>query len=144
MVSPMRPFPCLFKSVAKQGGKRQFPNLARMCCWDRDRSWTKLIFSCFVCLKNVIFVLECFKICVLWNLGPICILVMMGWKNWLEYVITFISPIIMNELKTASSLLKGPSHAKTHVTLIQEMNGQWDVWHSIDQLWQQVSFVQTD
>ncbi len=30
-----------------------------MCCWDRDRSPTKLIFSWYVCLKNAIFVSEC-------------------------------------------------------------------------------------
>ncbi len=59
MVSPVRPFKCPFMSVAKQGGKHQLPNPARMCCWDRDRSWTKLILSQFVCLKNAIFVSEC-------------------------------------------------------------------------------------
>ncbi len=29
-------------------------------------------------------------------------------------------------LKTASSLLKGRGHVETHVTLIQDMNGQWE------------------
>ncbi len=49
-------------SVAKQGEKRQLPDLVRMCCWDRDRSRTKLIFSWFLCLKNDIFVSECLKV----------------------------------------------------------------------------------
>ncbi len=51
-------------------------------------------------------------------------LVMMGWKNGPLSVITFISPIRMNVLKTVSSLLKERSCGKTHVTLIQEMNSQ--------------------
>ncbi len=34
-------------------------NLVKVCCWNRDRSRTKLIFSRFLCLKNVIFVSEC-------------------------------------------------------------------------------------
>ncbi len=59
MVSPIRPFKCPFMSVVKQGGKHRFTDLMRMCCWDRDRSQTKLFFSWYVCLKNVIFVSEC-------------------------------------------------------------------------------------
>ncbi len=55
MVSPTRPFKCPFMSVVKQGGEHRFPNLARVCCWDRDRSRTKLI----VCLQNAILVSEC-------------------------------------------------------------------------------------
>ncbi len=51
MVSPVRPFKCPFMSVVKQGGKHQFPNLMRTCCWDRDRSGTKLIFSWFLSEK---------------------------------------------------------------------------------------------
>ncbi len=55
-------------SVVKRGGKHQLPNLARMCCWDRDRSQTKLTFSQFVCLKNVIFVSKCSKdVCLVKN-----------------------------------------------------------------------------
>ncbi len=46
-------------AVVRQGGKHQFQNLARMCCWDRDSSQTKLIFSEFVCLRNDIFMSEC-------------------------------------------------------------------------------------
>ncbi len=57
-------------SVVKQGGKHRFPNLMRVCCWDRDRSGTKLIFSWFVCLKNDIFVSECSEDMCLWKMGP--------------------------------------------------------------------------
>ncbi len=39
-----------------------------------------------------------------------------------------------NGLKTASSLLKGRGCGKTHVTLIQEMNSQWEVSLSINRL----------
>ncbi len=31
----------------------------------------------------------------------------------------------MNKVKTASWLLQGRGHGETHVTLIQQMNGQW-------------------
>ncbi len=41
----------------------------------------------------------------------------------------------VNGLKTASSLLKGRGHGKTHVTLIQGINGQWEVSLSINHLW---------
>ncbi len=37
-------------------------------------------------------------------MGPIFILVTMGWKSWWLSVITFISPVRMNGLKTASNL----------------------------------------
>ncbi len=49
-------------------------------------------------------------------------------------MVTFISPTWMNELTAASSLLKGRGRGKTHVTLIQEMNGQWEVSLSINHL----------
>ncbi len=44
---------------------------------------------------------------VLWQMGPVCIWVTMGRKNWSSSVIKFISPIRMNGLKTASRLLNG-------------------------------------
>ncbi len=47
-------------------------------------------------------------------------------------MIMFISPKRMNGLKTASSLLKGRGRGETHVTLIQEMSGQWDISLSIN------------
>ncbi len=47
----MRQFKGLFKFVVKQGGKRRLPNPTRMCYWDKDRSWKKLIFSSFVSEK---------------------------------------------------------------------------------------------
>ncbi len=37
------------------------PDLARMCCWDRDRSRKKLITSWFVCLKKCNLVFECLE-----------------------------------------------------------------------------------
>ncbi len=110
-------------SVVMQGGKHRFTDLTRVCHWDRDRSGTKLTFSWFVFLKNDIFVSECSEDVCLWKMGPVCILVTMRRKNWLKSVITFISPIRINGLKAASCLLKG----RGHVTLIQEMNAQWDI-----------------
>ncbi len=108
-------------SVAKQGGKHQFPDLARVCCWDGDRSRTKLIFSWFVCLKNEIFVSDCFEDMRLEK----------NWWQWGERIshnlIAFTSPIRLNKIKTASSLLKRRGNGKTYVTLIQEMNSQWEV-----------------
>ncbi len=106
----MRPSKCPFMSVAKQGGKHQFPNLVTMCVC----VW-KMSFLC----QNIR------KIRVLWKMGPVCTLVTMGWKNWSQSVIMFISPVRMNWLKTASSLLQGRGRGKTHVTLIQKMRGQW-------------------
>ncbi len=47
----------------------------------------------------------------------------------------FISAIRMDGLKPASSLLKGWGRGKTHVTLIQEMNGQLEVLLSTHCLW---------
>ncbi len=49
-------------------------------------------------------------------MGPICIWVTMGRKNCSQPVITFISPVRMNELKTASCLLKGGTVAKPMCT----------------------------
>ncbi len=46
-------------SVVTKVRREHFPDVARVCCRDRDRSRTKLIFSWFVCLKNAIFVSEC-------------------------------------------------------------------------------------
>ncbi len=45
-------------------------------------------------------------------MGPICILVTLRWKYWSSSVITSISPIRMNGLRTASCLLKGRAVAK--------------------------------
>ncbi len=45
-------------------------------------------------------------------------------KNWSQSVITFTSPKRINGFKTPSCLLKGQECSKSHVTLIQEMNGQ--------------------
>ncbi len=45
-------------------------------------------------------------------MGLICILVMMGQKNWSSTVITFIFPVRMNGLKTASCLQKGRGPGK--------------------------------
>ncbi len=67
---------------------------------------------------------------VLWKMGPVCILVTMGWKNW--FCDNVISPIRMNGLKTACSLLKGRGRGETHVTLIQEMNSQWEISFSVN------------
>ncbi len=61
MILAIRPFICPFISIVKQGGKHRFPNLERLCHWDKDRSWTKLSFSKFVCLKNAILELECWE-----------------------------------------------------------------------------------
>ncbi len=41
----------------------------------------------------------------------------------------------MNGLKNVSSLLKGRGHGETHVTLIQEKSGQWEVLFSMNFLW---------
>ncbi len=90
--------------VVKQGGEHPYPNLARECCWDSDRSWKKLIFSRFVCLKIDILCENVRRICVLWKMGPLCILVTIGRKSWSQSVI--ISLIRINGLNTASSLLK--------------------------------------
>ncbi len=63
-----------------------------------------------------------------------------SWWQWGERigqsVIMFISPVSMNGLKAASSLLKGWGRGKSHVTLIQEMNGQRAVSLYITHLWQ--------
>ncbi len=101
-------------SVSKQGGKQRFPNLARVCCWDRDRPQTKFIFSWFVCLKNSILVSECSEDpCLVNKMSPICTWVTMGRKTWSYSVAAFISPIRMNELKSASSLPKGWGRGET-------------------------------
>ncbi len=55
-----------------------------------------------------------------------------GAKELVIICVMFISPVRMNGLKTASSPLKGWSHGKTHVTLIQEINSQCDVSLSIN------------
>ncbi len=60
MVSPVRPFKCLFLSVVKQGGKHHFPNLMRVCCWDRDRSGSKLFFS-DLCVWKMTFCVRMFR-----------------------------------------------------------------------------------
>ncbi len=101
MVSPTRPFKCPFMSVVKGGGKHRFPNLMRVSCWDRDRSWTKFV-SWFVCLKNDIFVSEYLEDMYLGDDGV------------KELV------IICDHIHF-SSLPKGRGCGKTHVTLIQEM-----------------------
>ncbi len=49
-----------------------------------------------------------------------------GAKELVITVIKVISPVRMNGLKVASCLLKGRSRDETHVTLIQEMNVQWE------------------
>ncbi len=78
-----RPFQCLFTSVVKQGRKHRFIDLERMCCWDRDRSQTKLIFF-LICVseKKSFLCQDVWKVCVLLKIGPICILETMGQKNW--------------------------------------------------------------
>ncbi len=40
----------------------------------------------------------------------------------------------MNRLKAMSSLLKGRGHDKAHMTLTQEINGQWKILLSINRL----------
>ncbi len=121
------PFKCPFMSVVRQGGKHRFPNLATMCCWDRGRFQTKLVFSWFVCLKNVIFVSECLEDTSLVKNGSNMYLSHDGVKE-LVIICDHVHFCYRNEMtQTASSLLKGRSCGKTHVTLIQEMNGQWDV-----------------
>ncbi len=47
----------------------------------------------------------------------------------------FISLIRMNGFKPAFSFLKGRDRGETHVTLIQEMNSQWEVSLSIYHPW---------
>ncbi len=123
MVSPLRPFKCPFMSVVKQGGKHRFTDLMRVCHWDRDRSETKLIFSWFVCLKNDIFVSECSEDMCLGDNGAKELVIICDHVHFSQR---------MNGLKTASSLLKGRGHGETHVTLIQEMNCQWDISLSIN------------
>ncbi len=73
MVSPLRPFKCPFMFVVKQDGKHRFVNLTRVCCWDRDRSGTKLIFSWFVCQKKCHFCVRMFGRYV-------------SYEKWVQYV----------------------------------------------------------
>ncbi len=61
MVLRIRPFKCPFMIIVKQGHKHQFPNLGRMCCWDRDRSRIKSVFSWYSDIKSPDFISECLE-----------------------------------------------------------------------------------
>ncbi len=99
MVSPIRPL------------KHQSPNLARVCCWDRDTSWTKLIFSWFMCLKNDIFCVRMFRryvSCEKW-------VQYVSWWRWGKRIGRNLWCSLfswMNRLKTASSLLSSGARVK--------------------------------
>ncbi len=92
-------------------------SVVTVLCW----YWIQLIFYWPVCLENVISASECsYDMCLVKN-GSNMYFGENGTKELIIATITFTSPVWMNTIKTAYSLLKGRDAGETHVTLIQEV-----------------------
>ncbi len=119
----LRQFKCLFMSVVKQGRKHHFSDLVRMCCWDRDRSQTNLIFCVS---KEMPFLNQNVqKICLVKNDSSMY----PGDNGAKELVVICDHVYFFHKNEWTQNCFLSPKGAgpwwKTHVTLIQEMNGQW-------------------